>query len=367
MNDGEETKMKTGSVVAIIGSIAAIVIVALGVVTDWTYSTATVADTTSFVTQVATDDFCANNPGVDLNVRIQDRLASSLTYQPATIYIKNLETGSIVTQAVTGSSTFTTATDAFKCTNKKGYELSIRADQDGVNSDEKVIITADMLQQDPVEVTMYTTNNSLLSVKAYDNDEKAKVWCYDDDVGGSTQGGFENVNGTFNCDSTTNATAKVIGADGFIDWTFTIKTVTANEQFGEGSYIAVNYADDTNADDWEGDTLELVWDGIALSEASAAANDIIALNAYEKVFKLPYSPGVDASGNLKTQHSLSFYIQTQSGVNADFDPVIRFVEIGDYQSQKDASLILEGVGFRDDSSRTAIGSATASTITIDVS
>lgn len=322
------------------------------------------------VEDVGTNSFCAKNPKIDLNIRIQDTLQSSLTYQPATIYMKNLDTGSIITHSVSASSTFTSITGNMTCTNPKGYKLWIQTGQDGINGGEPYTITPDMLKQNPVEVTMYGTNHTKIKVKAYDDDEKANLYIhnssYTDDNTTSFYS-FTSTNIALNVSTAAAGTAKTVGTDGFLDYEFTLSPVTANEQAGEGAYLAVNIADDSNVDDWEADTLEITFDGMALSEATGiSSNDIVALNAYEKIYKLPYAVGTDANGNLKTQHKLTFYLQSQSGVNPDFSPVIRYVEIGDYQSQKDASDVQEGIAFRDDSSRTAVGSASVQTLTIKV-
>lgn len=331
-----------------------------------------VADNKEVITAITTSDFCSNNPDLNLNVRIQDGLASTVSYINGTIYVKNLDTGSITSYSITGANAngaFDSESNIFNCQSKKGYEIYVARDADDYNSDGKVVITTDMLKQDPVEVTILGTKHTLTKWKAYDNDAKSNLYGYMGatyDVDNSSS--FYTHNGstiTINTDAA--ATAKTVGVDGFLDYEFTIAPSSANEQGGEQAILCINYADDTNAADWDGDTLSLTFDNLVLSEATLNANDVLALNAYEKCFALPYPVGTDANGNVKTQHKLDLYIASQSGQNPDYDPVLRYVELSDVQSSKDSSIILENVAFQDDTSKTAVGSAKTQLISINVS
>lgn len=314
------------------------------------------------------NEFQSTNPSVDLNVRIQDTLATTVAYINGTIYVKNLDTGSITSYSITAANAngaFDNEANIMKSTSKNGYEIWVQSDADDYNSDSKTVITAEMLKQDPVEVTIKGTKHTLTKFKAYDSDAKASLYGDLSDSDNSTD--YITHNGTtITITTTATLTGKTVGADGFIDYEFTIAPVTANEQNGNGGVICVNYADDTDVNDWDGDTLELTFDGTVLSETSLSDNDKIALNSYEKCFGLPYSVGTNSNGGVKSQHKLKFYLQSASGVNPDFDPTLRLIGLGDYQSQKDASKMLEGVLFQDNTARTALDSASTQVVSLTI-
>ncbi|MBU0924117.1 hypothetical protein KKG81_04470 [bacterium] len=366
--------MSTGQVIALV----AVLVLAFGGLTAYgvnklsTISTETQTETTETIVK---SDFCSNNPKLDLNARLYDALATTTAYLNGTLYLKNLDTGSVTTQTISVGATnsaFTTLSDVLQCTSEKGYEVYVQTAQDTNNANGVFKITPDMLQQDPVEITIDASQHSLLKVKAYDMDARANLYGANSrgaKTGGDNTTDFVNVNASVEVFTTSTGTAKTIAANGFLKYELTFEPQSANQAGGKEALFAMNIADDSNADDWDPATLYLKQDGVMLSEAALSANDVVALNAYEKVYKAAHPVGMTADGDLMSQSTVEFYVKTQSGINADFDPRMRYVELGDYQGQKTdtRNTILTGVGFRDDSSRTAVGSATSQTILFDIS
>jgi len=304
------------------------------------------------------EDFCANNPSLDLGVRALNILATSTEYDNASFYLKNLKTGSVVERAIDDSTgVFDTHSNVLKCGNDAGYEIIVKTTQDGLNAGEDVIvIKPEELFQDPVEKTLKISKHTLVQAKAYDADGRVAMG-----VGAVTA--YDTLPAVFN---ETSGSAITIGADGYLDVEFTLAPATSNEAGGKEAMICVNYADDSNVDDWEETSLDLMFEGTGLSEATLSANDAMALSAYEKCYALPHPVGKTTAGEYDSVSKLNFYIKSQAGVNPDFSPVLRYVELGSYQSSKDQDNVLTGVVAQDNSARTFLGSATASTITVAI-
>ena len=306
------------------------------------------------------ENFCANNPDLDMEVRVKNALSTSGEYQNGTLYVRNLATGTIKEQTISGTAagSFTDMTNILKCGNSAGYELYLKTTQDGFNAGtETVTIEASGLFADPVEVTLTGSKHSLVKVKAYDNDLRQNMYA-------DNSADYDTLPASFN---ETGATDPItVDADGFLDVSFTMAPATPNEAAGREAVLCVNYADDSNQDDWDQDSISLTYEGSSLSEVALSANDVKALSAYESCYALPHPVGMSAAGKYDSISDLRFYIASQAGINPDFDPVIRYVELGTYLSVDDDSMVLTGVGARDNTARTFVGSATASLITLDI-
>ena len=352
-------KMGTGALFAVLAVIALLVVGGFAFVymkVSEAPTTATGADL-EIVELSNKGEFCANNPGLDLSVRVQDMLQdTSVSYMNATLYIKNLDTGSIVEQSVTtgGTSAFTTIQNAFSCVNPAGYEIYVKG-TGSANSDGVISVTPAMLISDPVELTVQGSQYVLAKVKGYDNNDKSKLKSTADNstdyVVTLTSTFYEN-----------DATVFDGTADQSIDVTFTLQPNATNKAKGTGLIIAVNTEDESNINDWDESSVIVEFDGVELSEADLSANEVKALSAYEKVYKVMDTIGMKADGTRDTESTIRFYVNTESGQASDFDPVIKIVALGDYQSNKDPNAILTGVGFQDDTSRTEL--YTAQTITL---
>ena len=128
-------KMGTGALFGVLAVILLVIIVGMFAVYNQVSkepTSATGADI-ELIELSSKSEFCANNPGLDFKVRIQDSLQdTSVSYMNATLYIKNMDTGSITESSVTtgGTSAFTTIQNAFNCVSVLGYDIvkSIRGD-----------------------------------------------------------------------------------------------------------------------------------------------------------------------------------------------------------------------------------------------
>ena len=305
------------------------------------------------------ENFCANNPSLDLGIRALDVLSATTDYDLAPFYLKNLETGTIVQYTIDDASgVFDTFANALKCGNTKGYEIYVMTTQDGFNAVQEVIsISSDELFQDPVEKTIKVSEHTAIKVKAYNEDLR-------ESLGASSSTAYQNVPATFD-ETGTTPVAITIGTDGYLDIELTLAPQSANMASGKSAYLCLNYADDSNVDDWEQSSIDISFEGKALSEATLTANDAMTLSAYEKCYTLPHPVGMNG-GEYDSVSVVKLYMESQSAVNPDFDPVLRYVEVGDYQSTKDDNMMLTGVVSQDNSARTALGTATPQLITIDI-
>lgn len=304
-------------------------------------------------------EFCANNPALDLNVRVRDSLSSTRSYLAnATLLIQNLDTGSIVSETVgDGTSSFATISDAFDCMSEKGYEIYVEADGT-YNSDGIVKVTPDMLSRTPVEVTIEASQYSAYKVRAYDNADKSKLT---DSV----------TNGTDYIETNTVSFNSGVAGASFsnnteaIDVTFTLAPNTTNMAKGTGLIIAFNTEDETHIDDIDESLTQVWYNGELLKEATGLSeNELRALNGYEHIFMVEDTVGMDSDGNKVSQATLRVYLEPEGEATAKtFSPVIKLVALGDYESVK-GDEVLKDVGFRDDSSRTEL--YTAQTITLAV-
>ena len=312
------------------------------------------------ISQAVSDgSFCANNPTVDLKLRIQDALSlNEVDYiNGSTIYLKDLETNSITEHTITGDHSFTTLADALKCTNTKGYEIYGKATGE-FNSFGRITIEATALKQDPVEIDFKATGYSLYKVKGYDNEAR-------ENIKQTSDNSTDYVSSATSIFQASTGSAFTGTADELIDIEFLIKPVTIDEAKGFSSmYIVLNTEDESNLADWDESQVFLYLDGKQLTEATGLSeNELRALSSYEKLYKVDQVVGM--IGEIKDPDmKLRIQLLSESGQASDFDPVIKIVALGDFQSVKDASVILQNVGFKDDSSRTEL--FTAQTITINV-
>lgn len=303
-------------------------------------------------------EFCANNPALDAKVRILDTLASDKTYLSGTILIQNLDTGSIVEGTVTASGTaFTTISDAFDCNSEKGYMVYIKGGST-LNSGDAVEITPDMLAQDPVEFTMEASQYTPFKVKGYDNSEKEKMV---DFAGTAGTDYVTTLTSSFNASTSSFSSS----ADENIDVTFTLQPNVTNKAKGTGLIIAINTEDESNLDDYDESLAQVFWNNVELEPATGLSeNELRAVNSYELLYKIPETVGADEDGDKSPQASLRVVLTPEADASSkDFDPVIKLVALGDYESV-DTDEVLEGVGFQDNSARTELYSA--QTITIKV-
>ncbi|MFC1754481.1 hypothetical protein ACFL96_13990 [Thermoproteota archaeon] len=317
-------------------------------------------NTEAIITATSDSSFCANNPDLDLNARILDTLASSKTYLNGTLLLKNLDTGSVTEQSITGgkASTFTSLSNVLKCTSVAGYEVYLKYDAT-VNSDNMFEITPDMLKQDPVEITVPASMYSQYKVKCYDNDLKTN--CVNKSDNATTW--FVGLTTTYVATTTTGFS---VNADEIIDVTLTLAPATSSRAKGTGTIIAIDTEDSSNLDDFDESLTLVSWDGVILEEATGLSeNELRALNSYEHIYKVDEGIGMDAEGNKKSSAQLRVRLEAESGASAkSFDPVIKIIGTGDYESQK-TNDILRDIGFKDDSSRTEL--VTAQTVTLQVS
>jgi len=294
-------------------------------------------------------DFCANNPALDLNVRVRDMLSSQRTYLTnATLLVQNLDTGSIVSHTVgDGSSSFTTLSNLFDCNSEKGYKLFVEADGT-YNSNGVIDVTPAMLSRTPVEVTIDASVYTPFKVRAYDNAEKVRLT-------EATTNSTDYVEGTDIQFNSGNAGVTFSNNTEALDITFTLAPVTTNRAKGVGLLVAIDTEDQNNIDDYDESLTQVWYNGVVLSEARGISeNELRALSGFEHIYRVADTVGMDSNGNKVSQSTLRVYFEPEADATAKtFSPIVRFVALGDYESVKGDEVLRE-VGFRDDSSRTPL-------------
>ncbi len=315
---------------------------------------------TKEVIQASTEsDFCANNPSLDAKIRIQDALNTSRGYVSGTVLIENMDTGSIIEHSITGGSVnFTTISNLYDCKSEKGYRLYVKGDGT-LNSDGTIDITPEMLQRDPIETTILSSQYASYKVSCYDNVEKGKC----KDTTSASTGYAVSLTASFNS-SSANFSADVADV---IDVTFTLAPNVSNMAKGKGLIIAVDSEDSSNLDDFDESLSTVTFDGVVLEECSKtiSANELRALSTYESIFCTKNTIGMNAAGDKITQSKLDLYLEAEAGAaSKSFDPVIKIVALGDYTSD-DSDQVLTDIGFRDNPARTELYSAQTITLVVD--
>lgn len=310
---------------------------------------------------LSASNFCSDNPTKTLKLREKDMLSSTGGYiNGSTVYIKNLDTGSVVEATLSGGTggSFTSVATDLNCKSEKGYEIYVKGSGE-YSSDGKLVLTPAELSESrtTLERTIEGTAYSPFKVKVRDDDANADAYTSTN----STDYVSSTLTSTFY--SGTGSTGWTVGTDGYLDLQFTFAPNVSAETKGKGMYIALNTEDDSNINDWDEDSIKIVWDGVTLSEADLPSNDLKALSAYEKVYYVENPIGMK-DGVKDSVTKVDFYIQSDDGINPDFDPVIKIVALGDYKSTTSDD-VLVNVGFQDDSSRTELYSAQTITLSVD--
>lgn len=365
---GSKNKSKTTSIliVALVIAVISMAVVSFNLSGNKTTDQDVIDTTTQqVITASGNAEFCANNPDLSLKARIVDSLATSKTYVNGTLYLQNLDTGSITSQSITsgGSSTFTTLSDVLDCNSEKGYKVYVMAQIDAnsntdSNSDGEITITPDMLKKDPVEMTIVSSLYTSFKVRGYDNIGRAKITQESD----NSTSDVRTLTSIFTQSAGTNWTAT---ATDNIDVTFTLGANTTARAKGIGTIIAIDTEDSSNLDDFDESLAEVYWNGVKLSEATGLDdNTLRALTSYELLYVVEDSVGMSADGSKVAEAELRVKLQSEStATSKEFDPVIKIIGLGDYESDKDDK-VLKGVGFRDDSSRTELYDAQTITLLV---
>lgn len=309
----------------------------------------------------ATSEFCANNPAIDLEWRVINEEASSVTYLPTTIYIEELDangkTVSIQEANGGGSSTRTDSTDVLKC--NKAHNIYIRSNQDNVTTlaTPFKLSAADVLQ-DPVRIDLKTANFSALEVRVFDIIDDGYVDT--NETLDNTTTDFEGVNESVYFISTTSDTAKTVAADDDYALKVELKTTTSDAKFGSKTLICVDNANDANSNDWDEPTVTFKGAGLKDMRSSLSSNDLLALVSYEYCYDL----GIALHDSIET---VRFDMDTGAGVNPDYDWSFKAVALGVYEDDKNPGTILSGVGFRTNAARTELATGTSHRFHFDVS
>lgn len=315
--------------------------------------------------------FCDQNPAVDLQARSKNlEVTTANQYDNVTVMVKNTKSGILQSYDIDnaqgqGGDRFDTFADAITC--GEPYQIVYRATRtDDVSGYSTVLAGKDTLV-DPIKVDGNSWTVSYLRAKVFDVD--INDWMF---ANSSAQGGVDRTTTYMNLGFLTNftnasssplvtMTGKAVNADETYHVRIHIKTNSTDAVGGIKNWVAVDYLDDNNNDDWQKPIVSV--DGVALSDIRGELdpNDILALNTYEAVYDLGKSIK-------ETDSIIDFTAISGSGVNPDKDFVLRFVGTGYYTDDKTTNSIIgfgdntHGRGFRTDTSRTEMLYGTAQTM-----
>lgn len=342
-------KMKQQTVLLIV--VIAVVIIGFGAAGLFTFSVAD-RDAINGNGDTTTEDgvdkstFCSQNPNVDLDVRVRDMLASTKEYMNATLLLQDKETGAIQELDVTsgGTSDYTTFSGQLRCLNSEGYNVYVKGESP-VNSNGVFEIAPEELLTGVVQHTFETSRFGHFMVKAYDEDERAKVT---NSTGGTGYtSGNSIVFGNFTSTGTTS-----------LDVSMDLEPVENNKAFGEMMYITVDSEDETNLNDWNEDQTTLVYNGQELSPAEGLSeNERDSMVGAEQIYALPESVGIGEDGSEVSESSLELRMEPESDATSnDYDVRLKFIARGEVESTE-TDEVLENVGFQDNSASTPLYTA----------
>jgi len=301
---------------------------------------------------------CPTDGDTSLTIDVQNLLntSGSETFD-TTLYVLDSE-GGIVT-----SITDTTSPSASTITC--GYEYSLKvvsADADGGDNSQIASILAQpsglgakvesgmvsfKADRSNINLKLGVEQHGVLTFKVYDNEDAR--YAYDTADADNT---------VFEADGTTftdgdNATAFVVGANGYVDFTVYVKG--GDDTDFEDAYVLV--ALELPVTEWDKPSVN--YDGLTLTDVKTnglTADETVALNTYEYVYKVDKDMLADI-------HKLNFYVESISGVNPSTDIQIDFFSAGNYLKTSGTGI---GVGtHKDDSSKTVV--FTVQDVTVDIS
>jgi|SRR3990167_873723 len=300
--------------------------------------------------------FCDQNPSVDLQARSKNlEVTTANQYDNVTVLVKNTKSGVLQSYTIDNAQgqsgdAFDTFADALVCGDP--YQIAYRATLvDDVSSYSKDVAASDTLV-DPYKADGNSWTVAYLRAKVYDVDQAA--WMYSNSSTDNTA--YIGLSGAANFSNTTRShqtVGKVIAADDTYHVRIYVKTNTTDTVAGIKNWLAVDYLDDTNSDDWEKPVVSV--DGVALSDIAGEldANDILALNSYEAIYDL-------GKAIKESDVVIDFSATTGGGVNADKDFTLRFAGTAIYTDDKNSNGVIglgdnaHGRAFRMDTSRTEI-------------
>src|SRR3990167_3054215 len=240
--------------------------------------------------------FCDQNPGVDLQARSKNlEVTTASQFDNITLLLKNTKSGVLQSYTIdnaggTGSDRFDTFADAITC--GEPHQVIYRATQTDDVSSYSIDLAAQDTLVDPYKADGNSWSVSYLRAKVFDVD--INNWMF---ANSSVQGGVDRLTTYMNLGQNTNftnassqafatSTGKVVAADETYHVKISIKTNSTDAVGGIRNWVAVDYLDDNNNDDWQKPVV--IVDGVALSDIREELdpNDILALNTYEAVFDM---------------------------------------------------------------------------------
>jgi len=282
--------------------------------------------------------FCSNNPSVNLEARCEDILLTGSNGLNCTLALVDLDTGIITTQTIDTADAGTTRdtfTDAVTCGSN--VEIGVIRTVDSINSNKNSFkkytstpegaidaLKQQYTQRDPIKYDADTTEQSPVRVRVYDLNTRAYSYNGSVDTTADTDRTvfLPLAGGAINISSSTVNTSFDMDASDNLHLQIEVKTVTADEGFGELSGAWVDYLDtDSTADDFKKPVIKA--DNVEISDTKDGMpdQDKSANNGFDSFFNF---------GKQIRDNSLYIdYEQTpESGNDPDNDIIVRFVGSG---------------------------------------
>lgn len=304
---------------------------------------------------------CPSDGTTDGQVRYQDMLASTVTYDDPTVYLTPKTAGMerVTAGTLQTDGTYSTAVN-LKCTESgtrwQAIAVTKQDDASSAVGDEFVA------EGSYAKVDLKGKNIGTLQFKVEDKvTGGAKFFNIS---GVTTDGmGYTSFNGsqaTVANDAAYTGTSLTLGTDGYIDAKIYVKAATTKTQFGEDGLRTFLLVDADGS----------AWDEpiVARDAGAKLTNVITSLSNDDRRQYSGYEYAYEIGVIDDREHYIDFYLQSASGVNpgASDDPIVELCAEGRYNSVKEPDTIKVGC-WTDAATQAAVFTASRPYFAIDVS
>jgi hypothetical protein len=312
-------------------------------------------------------EFCVNNPLVNLEYRNKDMESTTTLYLTGDVYYQDLDSKSISTATIDNPRGYDSHSDVLECgkTYKVWWKQAGSGYTDNTTISDAVVITA---KNEKNYVEMEGHQISYPKFRVYDLEDEGWV----SDASGYSGASYKTYasNPALHYDSTTNVTAKTIGANDVLHYRIEVASNTSDYRFGDDVIMLLDIEDSSNVNDWDESETIIKWNGASLDVKDVTggglnADEQVKWSAYEQYVLIP--GGFDDA----TTQEIELYLKaSEDGSDTcDDDPIIQFaMRTGDgagYLSDDDPNAIVTSSAVRDDTSQTMM-SGVVQQITFDV-
>lgn len=296
--------------------------------------------------------FCLENPQVDSNIQMLSTETTSIGYIEGTVYYQNIDNPRAPIATLTIDATgWNNDADVLTCGQRYAFYGQSSGTYGGNQTIGSPVIEFADTEDEYIEFDGFLTSG--LEIKAYDNGDAG--WIYEG-AAGSSNAYIDGVSNAWNFTSTTNQTAKTVGVEGVVDWTFYISANTSNGKMGDDVIVLLESSDSSNLNDWDELASEVYYNGAKLTGMEVSAltgtHEPAKFHDYDRAWIIV--GGVDTS----TMNNLRLILPASEdgSTNPDLTPKLKFAARSSasaaYLSDENPSLLITSSASRDDSSNT---------------